>query len=58
MSDTPKIGRPPTPNPKAIKLTVRITPKDYEILLDYCRNSKVGVADAVRRAIRGLANQK
>lgn len=54
MSDTQKLGRPPTPNPKAIKLTVRVTPKDYEILLEYCKRKRVGIADGVRRAIRCL----
>lgn len=54
MVDEKKLGRPSTPNPKRIKLTVRITPLDYEKLLKYCKHENISIADGVRRAIQRL----
>ena len=54
MVDEKKLGRPSTPNPKRIKLTVRITPLDYETLLKYCKKKNISIADGVRCGIQRL----
>ena len=54
MSDTKKVGRPFSDNPKSTKLTVRINEKETKILDTYCEQNQIKRADGVREGIRRL----
>ena len=54
LLDARKVGRPPSDNPKATKLTVRIDAEETKILDNYCEQKKVKRADGVREGIRRL----
>ena len=46
-----KIGRPPSDNPKDVRITVRLD-KDMDTILEkYCYQENISKADAIRRGI-------
>ena len=49
-----KMGRPPSDNPKATKLTVRIDEKQTQILDKYCEHNKLKRAEGIREGIQRL----
>lgn len=53
-----KMGRPPSENPKCVKLTIRIDSSEAKILDDYCQHKGISRADGVREAINGLNRKK
>ena len=36
---SPRTGRPPKENPKSAGIHIRVTPKDKEIIMDYCKKT-------------------
>lgn len=52
------MGRPPSENPKCVKLTIRIDSSEAKILDDYCQHKGISRADGVREAINGLNRKK
>lgn len=53
---TVKRGRPVEVNPKNIRLDVRITKEELEILDDYCKRKNVKRPQGLRDGIKALEN--
>ncbi|WP_455436093.1 ribbon-helix-helix protein, CopG family [Hungatella hathewayi] len=52
-------GRPATDNPKNLRVDVRLTPKELELLDRYCQERGVSRPQGLRDGIRALhANKK
>ncbi|MDC0700680.1 hypothetical protein [Clostridium sp. D33t1_170424_F3] len=58
MSDKKKMGRPPSENPKCVKLTVRVHANEARILDEYCLRKGLTRAEGVREAITDLEQKK
>lgn len=52
------MGRPPSDNPKSVKLTIRINSGEAKILDDYCKQKGLTRAEGVREAINDLKLKK
>ena len=50
-----KMGRPPAENPKDMRVDVRLTKEELELLDAYCSSAKVSRPQAMRNAILLLA---
>lgn len=46
-----KMGRPPSDNPKDVRITVRLDKDIYLILEKYCWQENITKANAIRRGI-------
>ncbi len=53
---TKKRGRPFEENPKDIRLDVRVTKEELEILDDYCKRKDVKRPQGLRDGIKALEN--
>ena len=51
---TPRMGRPPSENPKGSSLHVRIDAECEQMLKDYVSQEGVTKAEAIRRGIKKL----
>lgn len=49
-----KMGRPPSDNPKDVRITVRLDKETDTILKKYCYQENIAKADAIRRGIEKL----
>lgn len=52
--DRKKMGRPPSDNPKAYKIAVKLDQEAKDILDAYCTQENVSVMEAARRGIKRL----
>lgn len=52
-----KKGRPPSNDPKAERITVRLDKARSEVLSEYCEREKVERAEAIRRGIDKLKKE-
>ena len=53
MPDT-KRGRPKTENPKNVRVDVRLTPNELEVLDEYCKRKDVSRPQGLRDGIQTL----
>ncbi len=52
-----KIGRPNSDNPKSVRIDVRLTKEELEIVDKYCDKKKVSRPQALRDGIKSLNEQ-
>ena len=52
-----KRGRPTTDNPKIVRVDVRLTPEELQILDEYCNKNKVSRPQGLRDGIKTLNNK-
>lgn len=53
---TQKRGRPVTENPKNIRLDIRVTKEELQVLDDYCKRKNVKRPQGLRDGIKALEN--
>ncbi|MEE0434425.1 MAG: ribbon-helix-helix protein, CopG family [Peptococcaceae bacterium] len=51
---TPRMGRPPSENPKSESCHIRLDAEHLEILNNYCEQEGVTRTEAIRRGIKKL----
>ncbi len=49
-----KMGRPPSENPKNMRVDVRLTEEEMKLLDEYCQKEGVSRPQALRNGIRAL----
>ena len=52
------MGRPKSPNPKSIDIKVRIDGETNEKLLKYCKKHQITKAEAIRKGIHLVLQEK
>lgn len=55
---SPRTGRPKSDNPLVIDIKVRLDEKTYEALLDYAKKNGITKAEAIRRGIQRVLDEK
>ncbi|MBD5087385.1 MAG: CopG family transcriptional regulator [Clostridiales bacterium] len=55
---SPRTGRPKSDNPKSNDIKVRLDDITHESLLKYCEEHQISKAEAVRRGIHLVLQQK
>ena len=53
-----KKGRPPSDDPKAERITVRLDKARSDALAEYCERENIEKAEAIRRGINKLKEEK
>ncbi|MCQ5131088.1 hypothetical protein NE562_15590 [Butyricicoccus faecihominis] len=52
-----KMGRPPSNNPKNLRIDIRLTEKELKMLDEYCREKDVSRPQGLRDGIKALRKQ-
>lgn len=53
-----KPGRPPIENPKNQSIHIRVTPKDKEKIIDYCKRNNKTCLDLIKLGIESTGNRE
>lgn len=54
---SPKMGRPPSENPKTARLEIRVTPQEKQQIKEFCNTSGLGLLELLKIGIE-TANKK
>lgn len=51
---SPRIGRPPSDNPKIERIYIRVTPDEKAEIQEFCKKFKVSMLDLIRKGIEAM----
>lgn len=49
---SPRTGRPPKENPKSASIHLRVTPKEKEEIMNYCRKHKITCLELLKMGMK------